>query len=290
MKKRKKIHVSSVLIYTFILFLALICTLPFVNILAVSLSDKTLAAAGQVKLIPLGFNFNAYKYILGQKALWDSMLVSVERILLGGGLNIVITLITAYPLSKETKEFKSRTAYVWFFFITMLINGGLIPGFILIQNLRLTDTIWALVLPGAAPIFNIIVMLNFFRQLPKELIEASYLDGAGHMRTLVQIMIPTSLPAIATITLFIIMGHWNSWFDGMIFMNPEHYPLGTYLQSVIVANTGTNGGVAFEARAAVSDKVVKAAQIFVATVPILFVYPFLQKYFAKGLLMGSVKS
>lgn len=289
MKKRKRFRISTVLIYLFIGFLALICILPFVNILAVSLSDQAIAASGRVRFIPLGFTVSAYKYILSQQALWSSMLISIKRILLGGGINIIITLITAYPLSKEANIFKSRTVYAWFFFITMLINGGLIPGFILVQSLGLTDSIWALVLPGAVPVFNIIVMLNFFRQLPKELEEAAFLDGAGHMRTLFQIFIPVSLPAIATVALFTIVGHWNSWFDGIIFMNPNNYPLGTYLQTVIVQGTGTNGGVSYAERAAISEKVVKAAQIFVATFPILCVYPFLQKYFTKGLLLGSVK-
>ncbi len=277
------------MIYLVILFLALICVLPLLNILAISFSDKTSAAAGIVGLWPKDFTLSAYKYILGQKALWRSMLVTVERVVLGSGLSLFVTVMTAYPLSKESQKFKARTFYVWFIFVTTLISGGLIPGYILIQNLGLTDKIWALVLPGAVPVFNVIVLLNFFRQLPQELEEAAYLDGAGHMRTLFQVFIPVSLPAIATITLFSITGNWNSWFDGMIFMQPEHYPLGTYLQSVIVAGTSTTSGMSYEDMAAVSDKVVKAAQIIIATVPILIVYPFLQPYFAKGLMLGSVK-
>lgn len=288
-RRRKRFHIADMIIGLVVLFAALICILPFLNILATSFSNKSLAAAGEVGLWPKGFTLSAYKYILGQKALWRSMVVALERVGLGTAISLLITLLTAYPLSKESRRFKSRTFYVWFFFVTTLINGGLIPGYILIQNLRLMDSIWALVLPSSVPVFNIIVLLNFFRQLPQELEEAAFLDGAGHLRTLFQVFVPVSLPAIATITLFTITGHWNSWFDGMIYMQPENYPLGTYLQSVIVAGTSTSSGLSYEEIAAVSDKVVKAAQIIVATVPIMLVYPFLQKYFAKGLMLGSVK-
>lgn len=219
------------------------------------------------------------------------MLVSVERVVLGGSINLVLTILVSYPLSKETKDFRSRTFYAWFFFITMLFSGGLIPWYMTIKQLRLTDTIWALVLPGAVPVFSVIILLNFFREVPKELSEAAFIDGAGQWTTLWKIYVPVSTPALATILLFALVGHWNSWFDGLILMNnPKHYPLQSYIQTIVVARDFTSmTKEQISELATISDRTIKAAQIFLGSLPIMLVYPFLQKYFVKGIVLGSVK-
>ncbi len=289
MKTRKKVRVGTVLLYVIVLLLALLCIFPFVHILALSLSDKSIAAAGKVTLFPKDFTVSAYKYILSQKALWQSFGVTIVRVVLGTVLTTLCTIITAYPLSMSSRRFRGRTAYVWYFFITTLISGGLIPGYILVQSLGLMNSIWALVLPSTVNVFNIIVMLNFFRQLPPALGEAAELDGAGHLRILFQIFVPMSLPAIATIVLFTVCYHWNSWFDGSIYMQAKQYPLATYLQSVIVAGDNISSGVSYEEMMAVSNKTVRAAQIIVSALPILLAYPFLQRYFVSGLTVGGVK-
>ncbi len=163
----------------------------------------------------------------------------------------------------------------------------------LVQRLNLVDTIWALVLPTAVDVFNVVLMINFFRQIPNELEEAAFVDGAGYLRTLVQIFIPCSLPAIATLGLFTVVFHWNSWFDGLLYINQvENYPLQSYLQTVIVSldfSSGSVGSGDYALIRELSDRTVKAAQIIIATIPILCIYPFLQKYFVSGIVVGGVK-
>jgi putative aldouronate transport system permease protein len=199
--------------------------------------------------------------------------------------------MTAYPLSKETSQFRLRTFYVWLFVFTILFSGGLIPWYLTVKSLGLINTIWALVLPGALAVFNVILLLNFYRSLPKELEESSRIDGAGHFATLWKIYVPLSLPALATTGLFTMVGHWNSWFDGMLLMNqPDKYPLQTFLQTIII-NLDYRFLKTQDAELIIklSDRTSKAAQIFVAAFPILIVYPFLQRFFIKGIVMGSVK-
>ncbi len=277
--------------YTFMGLLGVLCLLPLVHVLAVSLSVNEAASAGIVKLWPVGFNITSYSYVLGKEEFVRSLVVSVKRVLLGTSINMVMTALLAYPLSKESAKFRSRTLYVWIFVITILFSGGLIPYYMIIKATGLLDTIWALVLPGAVPVFSVILLLNFFRGLPKELEEAAFIDGADHFTTLVRIYLPLSTPALATLLLLTMVGHWNSWFDGLIFMNsPEHYPLQSYLQTIVIQKDfSTLTELNSEALKEISDRTVKAAQIFMGALPVLVVYPFLQKYFMKGIVLGSVK-
>lgn len=295
-QKRSKGRVVFEIINVIILVCAaMTCLLPFINLLAVSLSSRSAAATGDVLFWPIDFDLSAYEFIVQSDKFIRSFLISLERVGLGVLINVVLIVLTAYPLSKSSKNFKSRSVYSWFFIITMLFVPSMIPSFIVVQNLGLIDTIWALVLPGALPIFNMVVMLNFFRNLPKELEEAATIDGAGHWTILWRIFVPLSTPSIATITLFCIVGHWNAWFDGMIYMNrPENYPLQSYLQTIVVSpesimrvmNPSEEMAKLLQS---LSNKTARAAQLFVATIPVLVAYPFLQKYFTTGLVMGSVK-
>lgn len=295
--RRNRIHESAsrkvfrVINMTLLSLLGLICLVPFINVIAISFSDGYYVDANQVSLWPMGFNLSAYEYILTRASFWNSFGVSLERIALGGGLNLLLIILTAYPLSKEGNKLHFRNVYTWFFFITMLISGGMIPNYLLISKLGLRDTIWSLVLPGALPIFNLVLMLNFFRQVPKELEEAALIDGAGHLRTLWQIYVPVSVPAIATITLFCIVNHWNAWFDGMIYITtPSRIPMQTYLRSIIIdLNVADMTADDYELYALLANRTIKCSQIIVATIPILCVYPFLQRYFVSGIVLGSVK-
>jgi putative aldouronate transport system permease protein len=204
---------------------------------------------------------------------------------------MLMIILTAYPLSKETKALRLRTVYVWIFFITILFGGGLIPTYMVIQKTGLLNTIWALIIPNAVPVFSVVLLLNFFRGLPKELEESAFIDGAGHFTVLWKLFVPLSLPAIATLTLFSMVGHWNAWFDGIIYMNsPDKYPLQSYLQSVVImqdlaVQSLTNDDLLKQ----ISNKTFRAAQIFLGALPILLVYPFLQRFFMKGIILGSVK-
>ena len=215
----------------------------------------------------------------------------MERVAIGLPLNMVLTIMLAYPLSKESTSFRMRTVYVWIFFFTMLFSGGLIPGYLLIQNLKMMDTIWALVLPAAVPVYNVILMLNFFRGIPHELEEAAEIDGAGQWRICFQIFVPCAKPSIATLMLFSFISHWNSWFDGLIFSNfPSSYPLASFLQTVVVQRDMTLLSLEdWQSMSMISDRTVRCAQIFVGIIPIILIYPFVQKYFVKGMTVGSVK-
>ena len=278
----------------FLIFSALICILPIINVLAVSFSSSGAAAAGEVKLWPVEFNIASYKHSLTKPQLLSSFLISVERVGLGLVISMLCTILAAYPLSKESKELYGRNAYAWFFFITMIFSGGLIPWYMTIKQVGLMDNIFALVLPGAVSVFNIIILLNFFRQLPREISESAYVDGAGHWTILWRIYVPLSIPSLATLILFTAVVHWNSWFDAMILMStPAKYPLQTYLQSIIVVRDMAMMANATQDQlkelSQVSDRTLKSSQIFIAALPVLALYPFLQKYFVKGLVLGSVK-
>ena len=271
--------------------LALICLLPFVNVIAISFSNSFYVDSNQVYFWPKGWTTSAYTYILTRASFWTSFRTSIIRVLLGGSLNLFFIILTAYPLSKSNDKLHFRNVYTWYFFITMLVSGGMIPNYLLIAKLGLRDSIWSLVLPGALPVFNLVLMLNFFRQVPTALEEAALIDGAGHLRTLVQIYLPVSLPAIATITLFCIVNHWNAWFDGMIYITtPSRVPMQTYLRSILIdMNVADMSADDYELYAMLANRTVKCSQIIVATIPILCVYPFLQRYFVSGIVLGSVK-
>lgn len=280
--------------YVILTILALLCLFPIVNILAISFSSSEAVKAGSVTFWPVDFTLSSYQYILEHRQFLNSFGTSLLRVLLGVLVNLVFTILVAYPLSKEADKFRSRTAYAWIFVFTMLFSGGLIPGYLIVKETGLLDSIWALILPGAVPIFNVLLMLNFFRGLPKELEEASWMDGAGHLRTLWSVYLPISLPSIATVTLFALVGHWNAWFDGMIYMkSPDNYPLATYLQSMLQqVQTISTDSMTFEDAALlnqISDRTTQASQIFLSVIPILLIYPFLQRYFVHGLVVGSVK-
>jgi len=275
----------------FLTLLSLMCLMPILHILSISFSSGSAASAGKVLLWPVEFTPAAYQNVFGKPEYLRAFWVTIQRVVLGTAISMFLTILTAYPLSKETHQFGMRTFYAWIFVFTILFNGGLIPWYMTIKAVGLIDSIWALVLPGAVQVFNIILLLNFYRNLPKELEESSRIDGAGHFTTLWKIYAPLSLPALATTGLFTIVWHWNSWFDGMILMNhPDHYPLQTFLQSIIIKmDLRFLKSQDIELMQKLSDRTSKAAQIFVAAFPILVIYPVLQRFFIKGIVMGSVK-
>jgi putative aldouronate transport system permease protein len=280
----------------FLLIVSLLCIAPFINLLAVSFSDKTAVAAGEVTFFPIGFTTVSYEFITNTSKFFMSLLVSLKRTAIGVPLNLLLIILVAYPLSKSKVEFRARSIFSWFFVVTILFNAGLIPTYMVVKTTGLIDSIWALVLPEALPVFSMLVVMNYMRSLPKELLEAAYIDGASHVQTLIRVVLPVSTATIATVTLFSFVHHWNSWFDGMIYMNSiQNYPLQTYLQTVVVNpeeflrnNTDLSGNLS-KYLSMVSARTTGAAQMFLAMIPVLCIYPFLQKYFTTGLVMGSVK-
>ncbi|WP_256757347.1 carbohydrate ABC transporter permease [Cohnella sp. WQ 127256] len=283
---------------TFVLFnyfiltvIAAACLLPLINVLAISFSSSSAVNSGLVKLWPVSFTLKSYEFVLNKPEFVSAFIVSLKRVIVGVPLNMLLTILIAYPLSKEKSEFRWRNQYAWLFVITMLFSGGLIPWYMAIKMTGIIDSFWALILPGAVPVFNVILMLNFFKSLPKEIEEAALMDGAGVWQSLWKIVVPLSAPSVATLTLFCIVTQWNSWFEGLILLNnPDGYPLQSYLQTVLVNRDMSlmTSADALTLRS-VSDRTSKAAQAFVAMLPVLLVYPFLQRYFTQGIVLGSVK-
>ena len=290
--ENKPISVFDVILAVGLGVVCVTCVLPFVHLLAVSFSSSSAVAAGRVGFLPVEFTTASYEYVISGGRFLRAMAISLERVFWGTLLNLLLMVLTAYPLSKE--ELVGRKFFVVFFVITMLIGGGMIPTYLLVSNLGLKDTIWSLILPGALPVYNMIILMNFIRGLPHELEEAASIDGANAFQTLWMIIFPLLGPSLATVGLFSMVNHWNDWFNGLIYMSePLNYPLQTYLQTLLVdfeqlLQSGSSGDIQ-AILSKMSARTGRAAQLFLGALPIMMVYPFLQKHFTKGLTIGSVK-
>jgi ABC-type glycerol-3-phosphate transport system permease component len=271
--------------------IALLCILPIWYTLAVSLSDNAAASSGRVGLWPVGFNLGSYREIMGDSKFFNSFRISALRVLLGASLNFVVILLMAYPLSKNARELPYRNVLMWTLVFTMLFNGGLIPWYMTVKSLGLINNIWALVLANSVPVFSVILVINFFRNLPKELEEAALVDGAGPWRMMLQIFVPLAVPVLATVTLFSIVYHWNEFFNGLVLMTgADHYPLQTYIQQmVVVIDANTMTAEQIQRMSLLSNRTLNSAKIIIAMIPVLAVYPFLQRFFITGITLGSVK-
>lgn len=292
--KSKGRVVFNIFNYIFISFMMLSCLVPLIHILALSFSGAAYTDSNMVTLIPKGFTLAAYKYVMKNEMFWRAFGITLTRLVIGVPLGLLLTILAAYPLSKEEHYFPARKIYMWLFMFVMIFNAGLVPTYLLVKDLNLMDTIWALVLPMGVNVFNIVLMMNFFRGIPREIEESALVDGARQHTILWKLYLPLAKPSIATITLFTFMGHWNSWMDGRIYMNStSNYPLQTYLQNVLQSSDqvllNSNNMQSIVERMAVSGQNLRAAQLFISMVPLLLIYPFLQKYFTTGLVMGSVK-
>lgn len=278
--------------YSFLTMISLSFIIPFLVVLATSfVSENELIARGNFILIPRDLDFTAYNLLLSKGSLiYNAYGITFLRVLIGTTLNLVFTAMMAYGLAR--RDLPGRNGLITFVFITMLIGGGLVPNYLLMKSIHLLDTFWVMIIPGLISSWNLIVMRNFFMQIPMEIEESAIIDGASPLGVLVRIVFPLSLPTFATIGLFYAVGHWNAWFDAAIYINnTQMHPLQLILRQVVLSmtseelNTTMTAGM-MERPTAQS---LKAAAIIVTTVPILFVYPFLQKYFVKGVLTGSIK-
>lgn len=283
------------LIYLILFAAAVSCLVPMLNVMAISFSDRTSTESGRVSIYPVGFTLNAYRILFADEQFLKSLSISFLRIAIGVPLNILLCVLMAYPLSISSRKFRSRTPYVWFFAFTMFFSGGLIPTYMLISELKMMNSIWALVLPGSVQTFFAILLLNFFRGIPSEISESAFIDGADHFQVLFKMYLPVSKPAISTVLLFSLVTHWNSWFDGIIYMNKSSmYPLQSYLQTLLtgVSVLLTSKTISLEDAEfirTITDRTVRCAEVFAGMLPIIMIYPFMQKYLIKGLLIGSVK-
>ncbi len=285
-------------IYIALGLLALVCLLPFVHLAAVSLSETAAVATHTVWLWPKGLNIDNYIYILrSDPTFLRCMGVSVQRVLIGVSLSLLISIITAYPLSRDHIHMPGRSVIKTLIIFGMMFNAGFIPYFISLRNLGLVDKFAVLVIPGAFSVFNTILIMNYFRGLPQELYESAVLDGANHLDVLFRVFLPISQPVLATIVLFSTVGHWNAWFDGFVFIrHVDRWPLQSYLYGRVtlkkieqMAAREAAHGMVSEGLFEISPEALSNAMVFVTMIPIVLVYPMLQRYFVTGLTLGAIK-
>lgn len=280
----------------FMFFIIIAMVYPFLNQIAISLSDNTSVISGRVSLWPKGFNLDAYRKLILDKRFFIAMRNNLVYTVMNTIFSMIIMTVYAYPLSK--KHLKGRQALMTIMVFSMMFGtGGLIPNYLVVKNLGLVDNYWGLILPSAFNIWNIIILKNFFQQLPGEIEESALIDGASNMKIFVRIILPLSLPSIAAITLFTAVAAWNTFFNALIYINdPNKKLLQVYLNDILQANTTptetANSAMMSSDVAAkniINSDTLKAATLMCATLPILCVYPFVQKYFMAGLMVGSVK-
>jgi putative aldouronate transport system permease protein len=286
---KKKVSPGSVFLYIFLTVTVFICLYPFLNVLAYSLSGYNAVLSGRVTFFPVDFTLSAYKQILGRTQMWVSMRTTVLVTLMGTATSLVLTLLAAYALSRN--YLPGKKIFSGLILFTMYFSGGMIPTFLVVKELGLYDTLSALFIPQAINVFNFIVMRTFFRQLSQSLEEAAKIDGASEMQVLIRVVLPLSLPIIATMALFYAVGYWNSYFEALLYIqNPDKYTLQLRLRSLLFGEELNNSGRNLEGVGTeVMTQSLKMATVAVSTIPILVVYPWLQKYFVKGVMIGSIK-
>ena len=295
-RNRQRLTTFDVILHLVMGVIVLITIYPFWHEIVISLDGSSLVNVAGIKLVPHRFSLEAYRAILNYSTLWRSIGWAFFRVVLGTSLTILMNMLTAYPLSKRDLPF--RKALIVYLFITMLIGGGLIPSYLLIRYLKLMNTYWALVLPGCVSAYNIFVVRNFYKTIPAAIEESAMLDGAGWWTIWTRLALPMSGPIIAVIGLWSAVGHWNAWFDVQLYItDASRYTLPAVLRKILL-DTSSNNSAAAELKAladrAASDselqgKSVEAAVTMVSVIPMLILYPFLQKYFVKGINVGSIK-
>ena len=288
LRKKNGFSFGMALIYFGVAVLALICLYPFVNVIAYSLSGYNAVLSAKVTFYPIDFTIDAYKEIIRRPQLWLAMKTTVLVTLYGTALSLALTTIAAYALSR--KELPGKGFLTGIILFTMYFGGGMIPPFLVVMNVGLYDTLPALFVPQAVNVFNFIVMRTFFKDIPDSLEEAARIDGASYIQCLVRIFLPLSVPIIATMALFYAVGYWNTYFDALIYIqDPNKYTLQLRLRGLLTGDELNNSANLEGVGTQVMAQSLKMATVAVSTIPILVVYPWLQKYFVKGVMIGSIK-
>ncbi|WP_374955625.1 carbohydrate ABC transporter permease [Nesterenkonia sandarakina] len=272
-----------------IIVICLVTLYPFMNIIAQSFSSEGYINAGQVNLIPRGFNVTTFEVVMSDSMFWRNYANTVIYTVVATAIAMVLTTCFAYALSK--RHLKGRSFFIGLAVFTMFFNGGLIPNYVLINAMGFTNTIWAIVLPNAISVFNLLVMKAFFENFSQELEEAAEIDGLTTYGILWRIVIPLSKAVMATMILFYAVSFWNAWFQAFLYLDRrELYPVTVYLRNLLAGATGTEqmGGAAGEGTQIASN--VQSVTMLLTTLPIICLYPFLQKYFVRGIMLGSVKA
>ncbi len=288
--------IIKVCIYIFLTIASLLVIYPLIYTISASVSDPAAVNSGEMWLWPKGFTLDGYRIILENGAIWRGYLNTIFYTTLGTFINLAVTIPAAYALSRN--DFAGRNIFMGLFVITMFFSGGLIPTYLVVKNLGLIDTIWAMVLPNAAAVWNIVIARVFFQvSIPKELEEAAIIDGCSNFKMFVKIILPLSAPIIAVMALFYGVGHWNGYFNALIYLSDKTwYPLQLVLREILVLqevssqNTNLTGSMA-EAMHSKQQlaAIIKYGVMIVSTLPIIIVYPFLQRHFVKGVMIGSLK-
>lgn len=291
MKKSISYRIFLALNAIILTLVAITCLYPFLNMFAVSFSTNDAVMKGTVSIWPKGFNLEAYTRILKESQFWIGYKNTIIYTIVGTVISLVMTIACAYPLSK--KNLIGKKHILLFMIFTMYFGGGLIPSYLLMKNLGMMDTIYAIVIPGAISVYNMLIMKTFFQGIPNSLLEAAQIDGMGQLGMLIKIVLPLSKPIIATMTLFYAVGFWNDWFTALIYMNaPSKLPVTLFLRDVVMGVTlQAQSGQAIDANAAssVMAQTMQSATVMLVTIPILCIYPFIQKHFVKGVMLGSIK-
>ena len=296
-ENKKPVHrFVDALKYLFLILFALTTLLPFLNLVAKGFSGESAVISGRVLFWPLDPTIKTYSYVLQGNTFFNAFKVSLLITLVGSVSAVIVTAMTAYPLSRS--NFRGRKGFLYLWVFIMLFNGGMVPNYMLYRVLGLMDTMWCLMLPGLVSVYNMLLIKNYFETLPDSLEEAARIDGASNMRVLFQIVLPISLPMLATITLFYAVSYWNDYFTARMYISSiDKRPLQLYLYDLInnalqIMNQGADGNTGALSADDVMNltpESVRAAAITLSTLPILLVYPQLQKYFVSGIVVGSVK-
>lgn len=285
---KERFGAIDALVHLILILVSISVLYPLLHTIAVSFSDSYSVMANKVLVLPRGFNLESYAYLLSNQKVPRAFLNSVCYTVLGVSINLLMTVVMAYPLSKS--QLLGRNVVLKMVMFTMFFSGGTIPTFLLVKDLHLLDSVWSLVLPNAIWTMEMLILVSFFRSLPASLFESAYLDGASEYRILWQIAVPLSKASIASIAMFFFMGHWNSYFVPMIYLNSsEKFPLQLILRSMLLEDSENMTSKMGIETAAVTPTAVKNAVIFITMVPVMLVYPFVQKYFVKGVMIGSIK-
>ncbi|MFB5760531.1 carbohydrate ABC transporter permease [Paenibacillus medicaginis] len=282
-------RIFTIINYSLLTLSAIITIIPFLYIVAVSFATPEEVAKGGLMLLPTKFTLGAYEYIFSTETLVRSILVSIYVTVLGTLINLLLTSFMAYPLARPI--LRGRGVVLFLVLFTMLFSGGIIPTYFVVKAFGMIDTYWSLIIPGAISAFNLIVLKNFFQQIPEGLEEAAKIDGCHDLGILFRIVLPLSMPAMATFGLFYAVAHWNSYFNAVMYINDsEKWPVQIVLRQIVLLSQDMIGDSTAQAEPMeYLPQTIRMASIVIATIPIVIVYPFLQKYFAKGVMLGSVK-
>lgn len=294
-RKRKRRSVSDIIFlminYALLIVCCIIVLYPIYYMFIISISDGYAVLRGEVKFLPVGINFSSYKAVLESPDIPRSYLNTVIYTIVGTFINVAMTAMCAYPLSR--KKFYGRNVFAFMIIFTMFFDAGMIANFMVVDQLHLTNKIWAIVLPGAINAWYMVIMRTFFQQIPEEIYESAHLDGAGDFVIFGKIVLPLSVPTIMTMVLFYAVGHWNSWFNALIYLDDKaKYPVQLIMRNIVLSGETSalsSSASAMSQDAGIIATNVKYAVVFVTMLPILLVYPFIQKYFVKGIMVGALK-